>query len=496
MARADGEVRIDVNVDDTKARGSAKNLKGIFGTMGRGIVVALAAVGTAMVGIGVAAVRAGDVANASLGAIRAQTGMTEEDTRQLDRAIRDLALSQGRFSAQQMREALVDISVHGQTAAEQTLILESAMRLADATGSDLGGMAYALGATLLKFGQDASYAEMWANKFATAQRFTAVETQSLLYAMGVAAPTMNSLGLAAQQGGSGYARLAATMAVAQQEMMSHTGAARGFEEIMGTLNSTILGGSERFAELGVAVRNYDGTARDHFDVLDDLVGAFGGLDAQQQYALENYLNLGVYGAALLDIMRRQGGAISDLSVEMGNFNNIAEMGQERTGGFAEAFGTARAMGQEFLYMINEVIGARIYEWVTNAASGMKVFMAELRESGVIERFAEGIFSVVESLFRVAEALAPVVMEWLPKLAEALAIGAEWLGENSELAMGLGIAVVGLWAAFKGYAIIKSVIGMLGGLKTGIVALKGKKAIGGMAPAMSKAVGAKGGGKGM
>jgi len=147
------------------AESSGRGLGGIMADMGKAVATAAVAMGAALVGIGVASASVGREIDASMGAIRAQTGMAADQTEFL-RAEWHAMAKEGGHSLQEIASAYADIAVAGNTTTHALDVMTAAMKLADATGNSLGQSAYFLGNYLLKVGADSSMAEKYVDLFA------------------------------------------------------------------------------------------------------------------------------------------------------------------------------------------------------------------------------------------------------------------------------------------------------------------------------------------
>jgi len=150
-----------------------------------GVGAAAAAMGAALVGVGVASANVGRDIDGSMGAIRAQTGMTTDDTNTLREAWHSWA-KEGGHDIREIAAAYSSIAVAGNDVEHGLNVMEAAMRLADATGFDLGSTAYLVGQYLLKVGKDSQYADKYVDLFAIAIQNTQIglgDLQNYLFRM-------------------------------------------------------------------------------------------------------------------------------------------------------------------------------------------------------------------------------------------------------------------------------------------------------------------------
>ena len=477
---------VSVGVNLREFHKGMNEVKTNLGSIGKTIGKAFAVVGTSLAAVGVASLRAGEDARQALGGIQAQTGQTDAEIRQLDGSIRDMAVTQGNFTAQEMREGLGAIARNGQDADHQMRMLEMGMLLARASGNSLEGSLTTLDSMMVKFGTGIEDASKWVNTLAVAQQEMGISQASMLDGL------QRSAGIA-QSAGLSYDFLAASLGIAYQNGMTMSTASTGLTGVFQDMINPTSNIRTAMEKLGVeTLKNADGTTNAQGSFMN-FIRTLYDADPAMQEQIMNTMNLSGSNLDLFTNLLNNQDALEELSGTFAyaqaagdNYSRVIEMANARTGGLTEAFQQAKNIGREFLYQINDIIGARFYEWVRDATDGFEDFMEEMRQSGVIEDLAEAIMSVVESFVEIVKIITPVAIKWFPKLAVKAADLTRILADNVEI-------VLALWLAMKGYKIVSNVIGIFGGLKKATMALKGKKAIGGLAPAMGKAVGAKSGG---
>ena len=477
---------VSVGMDLRDFHKGINEMKTNLSDIGRTLGAAFAAVGAAVAAVGVSSLRAGEDARQALGGIQAQSGQTDAEIRRLDEGIRGLAVRQGNFTAQEMREGLAGITRNGHDADHQMRMLDAGMAWARASGDNLGTSLSTLDALMVKFGTEVEDVSKWVNTLAVAQQEMGISQTSMLDGL------QRSAGIA-QSAGLSYDFLSAALGIAYQNGMSMNTAATGLTGVFQDMISPTSNIRAAMEKLGVeTLKNTDGTT-DAQGSFINFIRTLYDADPAMREQIMNTMNLTGSNLDLFTNLLNNQDALEDLSgmfayaqVAGDEYNRVTEMCAKRTGGLTEAFQQAKNVGREFLYQINDIIGARIYEWVRDATDGFKGFMEEARQSGIIEELAEAIMGVVESFIDIVKTITPIVIEWFPKLARITAELTKIVADNVEI-------VLGLWAVMKGYGIVKSVIGVFGGLKTAAVALAGKKGVGKLAPAMTEATGTKAGG---
>lgn len=477
-------INVGINLRDFNS--GMKQVKGGLGGLAKTTGKAFAAVGAAVIGVGLASLRAGEDANGALGAIAAQTGQTQDDLRGTEDAIRGLARATGAFTAQGMRNALASVSRYGQDTEHQTHMLSAAMRLAEQSGDGLYKSIYNLDALMVKFNAPLENTIKFTNMFATAQGLAGVSQANLTKGLQKAAPTVNASGLA-------YYFVAGALSQAYLEGLNMTQASSGLANIFDEMRDPASNMADSLRTIGVRTRYASGELRDQETVMWEMMNALDGLNPRTRDYLIAQMGLTKYGTAMLDIFNQSEDAVNELSaafqygMEAGyDYERALHMIEQRSGGFGEAFQLKRNKIRNVLYAINDIIGSRFYEWMLEATGKLGDFIDQAKESGVIEQMGEAVMKVTEAAFNLIKQITPVAVQWLPKLIDVTIRLSEILGDNAET---VG-KVVGAFILWKKVA--KPVIAIGGGLKTMFIALGGKKAIGKIAPAMNKAVGKKGG----
>jgi len=163
-------------IGEAESRG--RGLGDVMAGVGKAVIAGAAAMGAALVGIGVAAFNVGRDFDNSMGAIRAQTGLTADEITKIGDGFKQMALDGG-YSARELADAFAGIAVYGQDTADALNIMSAAQTLAMATGEDLGNVAYFLGNYLLKVGKDSSYADKYIDLFAQGVRNTGIGLNDL-----------------------------------------------------------------------------------------------------------------------------------------------------------------------------------------------------------------------------------------------------------------------------------------------------------------------------
>jgi len=430
-----------------QAENQGRGFAASMGKMAAGVAKAGAAVGAAVMGIGVAAINVGGQFQQMGNSIQAQTGQTADDVGVTKMAIRDLALETGRFSADELVLGLYGVSRAGQTSEHQLMLVERATRLADSSGNSFATSISNLDALMVKFGNETlEGATKFTNMFATAQGVAGVANASLLEGLQRAAGIVNNAGLA-------YDFTAAALTRAYQGGMSMQVAATGLSTIFGDMldvTSNVRGVMEG---LGVAiVRNADGSI-DYQQSLSDLMEVMRGLDYDTRAATIAQIGWTGSAANMFNVLKNETQYVDELAasfrygMETGeDYERVMAAIEARTGGLINQFGAFQAAGRDVLKTIFELIETPLGESFSKAADEARNLAVRLREGDLypyVRQLADAITDIVSRVTDFAVAAAPVVLQWLPRLANAVT-------GLLNVAVPLAPAIMGIVAATRLY----------------------------------------------
>lgn len=141
---SDGKLIFDTELNDSGFKKGMSKLGKVTGKFAKGTVKAIAAVSTAIGGVGLAAVKVGSDFESGMSQVAATMGFTQEQIRggskefkQLEAAAREMGATT-QFSATQASEALNYIALAGYDADDAIKLLPKTLNLAAAGGLDLG----------------------------------------------------------------------------------------------------------------------------------------------------------------------------------------------------------------------------------------------------------------------------------------------------------------------------------------------------------------------
>ena len=498
----DGFQSLGVKIKTTADKAGVALEKGLKTSLNiiKGAAIATA---TAILAIGTTALLVGDNFEQGVNAIRAQTGQTTYEIQEVSSAIRDLGMSQGAFSTQELVDGLASVSRRGQDAEHQIGLTEEAMRMAQGTGNAFGASIGYLDAIMVKFNADMDDAANFSNMFLTAQQMANVSASNLTKGMQRAAPITNRLGLE-------YDFVASSLSFAYQEGINMTNSSGGLTNMFENLTDSA-------SDMGAALYDFGITSREAFEdpqrALSRLIRYMGDLDDYQQASMISSFGLTQYGDAMLDMFLNNVDALDDMadsfrySMNAGTeYSHMLEASEARSGGLAEMWQRLRNVGNEFSLTLYDLVGSTIIEWLERGAEKASNFVERLRAGGDLHPVMIGIGEAVQSVFgaigQLAGAMIPIAQEILPVMIEGFGRFTSFISENEGAAKALIVTFVILKSkTLTGLVTKLAVAGaklmwfgggkVLGAVAEGLTALKGGAGLKGLASTMTAAVGAKG-----
>jgi len=344
MARAEGE-----------GRGFASTMGDIASGIGTAFVAAAAAIGTALIGVGVASFNVGREFDNAMGAVRAQTALTQYDIADLRTGFEDMALAGG-FSARELAAAYSDIAVMGQDTADALNIMSAAQTLALATGEDLGRAAYFVGNYLLKVGADSSYADKYIDLFAQGIRNTGISLADMQNYMFRMTPAFEQFGADSEanvailtrmyQAGIRGANLYSGMGTIMMEFGTQSG--KAFEALgsFGYALEYLIHGTH---DWGGALNQLTDSQRDHLQILQEQIFA-AETNEEAMFAVAQAMNI---ASQYLDEYGRGGLIAADITDNLNQtqqaawfeFMNLAEEIQNEVIPAFDSYGVAAEMAE-------------------------------------------------------------------------------------------------------------------------------------------------------
>ena len=271
-----------------------KGLTAVGTSVGKGMKIAGAAIGTASVAVAAfckSAINTGMEFDASMSQIAATLGFTGEaieknlvvngeNAGDAFDALRAKALemgSQTMYSAQQSAEGLNILSMAGFNSSESISMIEDVLHLAAAGSMELGEAASYVSGNLKGFASEGKDAQYYADLMAKGATLANTSVSELGAALSGAAATASSYGQQSDGVTLALLRLA-------NQNVTGTAATTALNRAMADLYTPTDGAAAALRELGVSAYEASGEARDVNAVMDDLTKALSGMTAEQKNA--------------------------------------------------------------------------------------------------------------------------------------------------------------------------------------------------------------------
>lgn len=363
-----------------------------------------------ILGIGVAATKIGMDFEAAMSEVQAISGATGKDLEKLNQQAQDLGATTA-FSAKQAAEGMKYLGMAGFETNDIIDAMPGLLDLAAASGTDLGLTSDIVSDSLTAFGLKAKDTSHFADVLASASSSANVSVETLGETFKYAAPVAGSLGFAMEE-------VTAAASVMGNAGIKASQAGTTLRTAMTKMAIAADRGGGVFAELGIELKNSDGTMRGLNDILGQTKSAFDKMtDAQKASTAE-----ALFGKNAMS------GMLTILNDNTDSLDMLTE-------GFMEADGVAKEMAET---MQNNLQGR-----LTKLKSAL-----------------EGV------AIQIADILIPILEKMITKINDIVT----WFSSLNETTQKVILAVAGLVAAIGPLLMIvgqmalglSSLIGLFGG----------------------------------
>ena len=471
-------------------------------------------------GAGVAAAKYAEV-DKTMTLINQTMKNNEEQAKMLNDAMSEAAAN-STFGMADAANASLNFARAGLDAEQAAAALAPAMNLAAGEGGNLDTVSGGLVATINGFHDEFENAGKYADVFASACNNSALDVDSLSNSMSVAAPIFSAAGYNVNDA----ALYLGTMA---NNGIEANKAANSLKTGIARLVSPAKDGAAKMEELGISVKNSDGSMKDSITVQKELHDAFAGLSESEQIAAASAIFGKNQMSPWLALINTAPDEVSDLKMELDGAglstddfaNKLSESGMSVDGmkealaklgvsseAFDESLKSSDGNAQQFAENLWEACNSGVgFEDVVSAlggdldslqgvmdnTSGTTEMMADAMMSGFggsIESLKSGVDVLMTNLGRLlAEYLSPIIAKvneavtWLNSLDDAqkqqIIKIAAIIAAIGPLLIVIGTVVGKVGTAMKG---ISSLMGAFGKLKVALAS--GEGALGSLGTALS------------
>lgn len=491
---ADGKVVIETDLDASGIKAGLSKLSGIAQSGIKGTLTAIASAGTALAGLGGAAIKIGADFEEGMSEVQAISRASASDMELLKEKAKEMG-AETKFSATESAAAFKYMAQAGWNTEDMLNGISGVMSLAAASGEDLALTADIVTDSLTAFGLEAKDAAHFSDVLAMTANATNTDVANLGYTFKYVAPVAGALGYSIEDMSVAIGLMANSGIKAETAgtalRATLTNLAKPTQQMTGYME-----------ELGISLTDAQGNVKPFNEVMVDLREGFEGLTEAQkaEYAA------GIAGkeamSGLLAIVNASDEDFAALTEQINNCNGAAEEAakimQDNLKGSVEQLGGAlETLGIEFYDSVNTPIrtivdsATSMVEQLTKAFKdgGLSGLVSELgtvfaevatqaansapkmidAATSMITSFLDGIGNntnrIAEAAVKIGESLINGIAQIIPKVAEVgveiiSSLASNLLGSDVGKSIGeLGKTIID---SFK--TIVSAVSGALNSLK--------------------------------
>ena len=443
---ADGKVVIETDLDASGIKAGLSKLSGIAQSGIKGTLTAIASAGTALAGLGGAAIKIGADFEEGMSEVQAISRASASDMELLKEKAKEMG-AETKFSATESAAAFKYMAQAGWNTEDMLNGISGVMSLAAASGEDLALTADIVTDSLTAFGLEAKDAAHFSDVLAMTANATNTDVANLGYTFKYVAPVAGALGYSIEDMSVAIGLMANSGIKAETAgtalRATLTNLAKPTQQMTGYME-----------ELGISLTDAQGNVKPFNEVMIDLREGFEGLTEAQkaEYAA------GIAGkeamSGLLAIVNASDEDFAALTEQINNCNGAAEEAakimQDNLKGSVEQLGGAlETLGIEFYDGVNTPIrtivdsATSMVEQLTKAfkdgglsglVSELGIVFAEVATqaansapkmidaaTSMITSFLDGIGNntnrIAEAAIKIGESLINGIAQIIPKVAE-------------------------------------------------------------------------------
>lgn len=456
----DGTIKINTELDSSKAQSAMSKFSSVAKTALAGVTVAAGAVGTAMTAIAGYAIKVGSDFEAGMSKVSSISGATGADLEALTAKAEEMG-SKTKFSATEAASAFEYMAMAGWKTEDMLSGIEGIMNLAAASGEDLATTSDIVTDALTAFGLSASDSGHFADVLAAASSNANTNVSMMGETFKYVAPVAGSLGFTAEDTAVAIGLMANSGIKAGQ-------AGTSLRAMMSRLAKPTDEVQEAMDKLGVSITNSDGSMKSLNEIMLDLREGFSSLSESESASTAAALAGQEAMSGLLAIVGASDADFNKLKASIdgcdGATERMAETMQDNLQGSVTIFGSAlEGFGikiyeeiQEPLKdavdtgteCVNRLAGAFESEGIRGAVSEAGEIFNELADD--IASTSGAADKIVTPLKNMATAGANLGKTVLPAFADAVKITVENMDKLIPLA-------ISGYTAFKSYASITKTV---------------------------------------
>lgn len=443
---ADGKVVIETDLDASGIKAGLSKLTGIAQSGIKGTLTAIASAGTALAGLGGAAIKIGADFEEGMSEVQAISRASASDMELLKEKAKEMG-AETKFSATESAAAFKYMAQAGWNTEDMLNGISGVMSLAAASGEDLALTADIVTDSLTAFGLEAKDAAHFSDVLAMTANATNTDVANLGYTFKYVAPVAGALGYSIED-------MSVAIGLMANPGIKAETAGTALRATLTNLAKPTQQMTGYMEELGISLTDAQGNVKPFNEVMIDLREGFEGLTEAQkaEYAA------GIAGkeamSGLLAIVNASDEDFAALTEQINNCNGAAEEAakimQDNLKGSVEQLGGAlETLGIEFYDSVNTPIrtivdsATSMVEQLTKAFKdgGLSGLVSELgtafaevatqaansapkmidAATSMITSFLDGIShnsgQIAEAAVKIGESLINGIAQIIPKVAE-------------------------------------------------------------------------------
>lgn len=454
---SDGRVIIDTEIDNRGFEKGLGKLSSIAETGLKVVTGAIAAAGTALTGIGVAAVKVGSNFESSMSQVAATMGITVEEIQNgsesfelLEKAAKDAGATT-QFSASQSAEALNYLALAGYDAEKAVNALPKVLNLAAAGGLDLAYASDLVTDSMSSLGLETEQLEGFIDQLAK----TSQKSNTSVGQLGEAILTV---GGTAKVLAGGTTELNTALGILADNGIKGAEGGTALRNIILSLTAPTDKAAGKIKELGLEVLDAEGNMRPLNEIFKDLDNTLSTMTQGEQTQVLNEIFNKVDLKSVNALLANSGERFDELSGAIANSENAASNMAETMNDNLK--GKITILGSSL-----EGLGIQIYERLEEplkiAAETAIDSLGNLATNLSEGELGNSVDALGEAFGIMIGKIAEGVEFWFPKVIEAFT----WILENgntiASVIVGLSVAI----GTMKLANLVKDISGWIKGLKS-------------------------------
>lgn len=332
----DGTIKINTELDSSKAQAAMSKFSGIAKTALKGVVIAVGTVGTAMTAMGGYAIKVGSDFETGMSKVSAISGATGQDLSDLSDKAKEMGIKT-KFSATEAASAFEYMAMAGWKTQDMLDGIEGIMNLAAASGEDLASVSDIVTDAITAFGLSASDSAHFADVLAKAASSSNTNVGMMGATFKYAAPIAGALKYSIEDTATAIGLMANAGIKGQQ-------AGTTLRAMLTRLVDPPKEAAEALQNMGVSVTNADGSMKPLMETMKDLRKGFSGLNDSQKASYASSIAgqeamsglLAIVGASDTDF----NGLVSSINNADGAAKDMAETMQDNLQGSMTILGSS------------------------------------------------------------------------------------------------------------------------------------------------------------